>query len=325
MNIHKSIYNEIKKYNTIYIVRHIGPDPDAFASQMAMKETILETFPNKKVYALGATVSRFKYFGKIDKVKDIEYENSLLIALDVPDIKRVDVEEFNKFKNIIKIDHHPFIESFGGLEYIDEDASSASELVALLIKNTKLKMTKSIAGKLYMGIVSDSIRFMVSTTSRTFEVVSSLVRKYDLDLNELYNTLYLRPLSEVRLLGHIALTMKVNKNGFAYVELDNDIIKSMGADITAASNMINEFNNISELLVWLFITYDEKNNLYKFNIRSRGPIINKIATSFGGGGHKYACGIRTPNKECIDEIIKKYDDLCKEYKERGKKNGNNKS
>ncbi len=325
MNIHKIIYNEIKKYNTIYIVRHIGPDPDAFASQMAMKETILETFPNKKVYALGATVSRFKYFGKIDKVKDIEYENSLLIALDVPDIKRVDVEEFNKFKNVIKIDHHPFIESFGGLEYIDEDASSASELVALLIKNTKLKMTKSIAGKLYMGIVSDSIRFMVSTTSRTFEVVSGLVSKYDLDLNELYNTLYLRPLSEVRLLGHIALTMKVNKNGFAYVELDNDIIKSMGADITAASNMINEFNNISELLVWLFITYDEKNNLYKFNIRSRGPVINKIATSFGGGGHKYACGIRTPNKECIDEIIKKYDDLCKEYKERGNKNGNNKS
>ena len=59
MNINKAIYNEIKKYKVIYIARHIGPDPDAFGSQMALKDSILLTFPNKKVYALGASVSRF--------------------------------------------------------------------------------------------------------------------------------------------------------------------------------------------------------------------------------------------------------------------------
>ena len=84
-NIYKSIYNEIKRYKKIYIARHIGPDPDAFASQMSMKDTIKLTFPEKEVYAVGATVSRFKYFGKIDKVDNYDYENALLIVTDTPD------------------------------------------------------------------------------------------------------------------------------------------------------------------------------------------------------------------------------------------------
>ena len=42
----KKIYKEIKKYNTIVIARHIGVDPDALASQLALKESIKLTFPN---------------------------------------------------------------------------------------------------------------------------------------------------------------------------------------------------------------------------------------------------------------------------------------
>ena len=45
-DIYKSIYNEVKKYKKIYIARHIGPDPDAFGSQMALKESIKITFPS---------------------------------------------------------------------------------------------------------------------------------------------------------------------------------------------------------------------------------------------------------------------------------------
>ena len=67
-NIYKTIYNEIKKYKTIYIARHIGPDPDAFGSQIGLRDSIRLTFPDKEVFAVGTTVSRFKYFGKIDKV-----------------------------------------------------------------------------------------------------------------------------------------------------------------------------------------------------------------------------------------------------------------
>ena len=72
------IYNLVKRHKTIYIVRHVGPDPDAVASETALKEIILTTFPDKKVYALGASVAKFKYFGKLDKVEEIDYKNGLV-------------------------------------------------------------------------------------------------------------------------------------------------------------------------------------------------------------------------------------------------------
>ena len=99
-----------------------------------------------------------------------------------------------------------------------------------------------------------------------------------------------------------------------YVKLNNEIINKFNVDNATASNMINDFNFIKEVIVWTFITYDEKTNIYKINIRSRGPIINDIASKYGGGGHKFASGVRTENKEDIDKLINDLDMACKEYK-----------
>ena len=275
-DIYKSIYSEIKKYKKIYIARHIGPDPDAFGSQMALKESIKITFPSKEVYAVGTTVSRFKYFGKVDKVNDYDYENALLIVVDTPDNRRVDIDNFLSFKNIVKIDHHPKVDTFGKVELIDDTASSASELVLEVINNTKLKMNESIANNLFIGIVSDTNRFLFSTSDKTFKLVSELIHKNKLDIEKLYRQVYIKPLSEVRLMGYIASSLKVDKYGFAYIEIEEDVINSFGADISSASNMINDFNNINEVLVWVFVSHDAKNNIYRVNIRSRGPVINEM-------------------------------------------------
>ena len=318
-NIYKSIYNEIKKFKKIYIARHIGPDPDAFGSQMALKDSILLTFPSKEVYAVGTTVSRFKYFGKVDKVNNYDYENALLIVVDTPDNKRVDIDNFLSFKHVIKIDHHPLVDKYSDIELIREDASSASELVLELINNTKLKMNESIAGKIYIGIVSDSNRFLFSVNYKTFESVAEIIKKYKLDIEKLYRLVYAKPLSEVRLMGYIASTMKVDKYGFGYIELEDDVIKSLNSDISAASNMINDFNNINEVIVWAFSSHDAKNNMYRVNIRSRGPVINEVAAKYNGGGHKFASGVRTDSKEVVIALMKDLSKACKEYLESEKK------
>lgn len=313
-NIYKSIYNEIKKYKKIYIARHIGPDPDAFGSQMALKESILLTFPEKEVYAVGVTVSRFKYFGKVDKVNNYDYENGLLIVVDTPDNRRVDIDDFLSFKHVVKIDHHPLVDKFSDVEYINDNASSASELVLEVINNTKLKINDSIAENIYIGIVSDTNRFLYGTNYKTLEVASGLLKKYNLDLEKIYKKVYSRPLSELRLMGHIASTMKVDKNGFAYIELDDDIMASFNSDSTSASNMINDFNNINEVIIWVFVSKD-KNSLYRVNIRSRGPEINEIAAKYGGGGHKFASGVRTDSHEVVEALLKELSECARTYKE----------
>ncbi len=311
----KKIYNKIKKYDTIVVARHIGPDPDAIASQIALRDSIKLTFPNKNVYAVGAGVAKFKKYGLLDK-SDYPKENALLIVVDVPNIHRIDGVNFNDFKEVIKIDHHPFEDKMGTLEIVDEKASSASEIIAKLIFNTKLKMDKNIAGNLFLGIASDSDRFLLpTTTTNTFNIVSKLINDYNLDLKELYNILYERPLSEFRFQAFITENMTVTENGFAYIKINPDMIKEYDVDSATPANLVNSFNFIKEITCWAFVTYDERQELYKANIRSRGPIINDIAANYNGGGHKYAAGARITNVEDVDKLFKDLDNACQKYNE----------
>ena len=74
------ILNLIKEYKRIIIARHIGGDPDALGSTFALKEIILENFPDKEVYVAGTSISRFKFFGTHDKITDEMYEKLAELA-----------------------------------------------------------------------------------------------------------------------------------------------------------------------------------------------------------------------------------------------------
>lgn len=308
--MYNEIVDKIKEYDNIVITRHVGVDPDALCSQLALRDSIKLTYPEKKVLAIGTGSQKFAHFGRLDKYEKLD--NALLIVCDTPDKKRVDTAVLDDYSYIIKIDHHPFIESFGGLEVIEDDKTSACEIIMKIIEDTELKCSKEIAELLYMGLVSDSNRFLFnSATSNTFQRVANYLRDYDFDLSSIYNKLYLRPLSEVRLEGYISLNMKVTENKLGYVIITNDIINEYGVDSASAGNMVNDFNYIKEIFVWATITEDVKNNQYRISIRSRGPEINKIAERHNGGGHKMASGVKCKS---LDEALSVMRDLDSELK-----------
>lgn len=310
----KEVYKEIKKYQTIVIARHIGVDPDAMASQVALRDAILETFPEKKVYATGQGSSKFTYLGKLDKLEDIDFSKSLLIVLDTPDLKRVDTSHIEEYAFKIKIDHHPFIEKFCDIEIIEDTTSSTCQLIAEFLYESKLVKTKEIMEKLFQGIVSDTNRFLFSNSrASTFHLVGKMMEDYSFSLDTLYEPLYLRPLREVRLQGYIEQNMKITENGVGYIHITEDVINRFKVDASSAGNMINNLNYIEEVLVWVTISEDNKNELIKVSIRSRGPEINKIAEKYHGGGHKLAAGARVKQKEEIDFLLKELDEACQEF------------
>jgi len=314
--MYKKIYNVIKKYNNIVIARHIGADIDALGSQIALKDIIKTTFPKKNVYAVGAYAAKFKTVGILDKEVEEMYENSLLIIVDCPTLKRTDASNIENFSYVVKIDHHPFEEKFSDIELVDEEASSASELIVDLCKNTKLILTKYAAERLYMGIVSDTGRFLHPTASpKTFSVCAELLKKYDIDKTALYKTIYIRNLAEVSFNGYVYQNLKVTENGVGYILITDEIQKQFGVDPATSGNVVNELTYINELLAWVTFSEDKKQEYIRGSIRSRGPIINTLAMQYNGGGHKLASGLRIKDFSEADEIIEALDKICKEYKE----------
>ena len=140
VNIYKQILKKIKEYDEIVIARHVGPDPDAVGSEIALRKIIKYNFPNKKVYAVGTGVSRFKYLGTLDKIDESKLNNALLIILDVPTFERVDSAYKPRYNYTIKIDHHPHDEVVCDLELVDTKSSSVCQLITEFIYKTKLNI-----------------------------------------------------------------------------------------------------------------------------------------------------------------------------------------
>lgn len=314
--MYKEIYKAIKKYDEIVIARHTGADIDALGSQLAMQEIIKETFPEKKVYVIGAYSSKFKFVGQLDREEDLKLENPLLIVLDTPKTSRIDTLDLSKYSFKIKIDHHPLEEKFGDIELVNDKSSSACEVVIDLCNNTKLKMNKIAAERLFMGIVSDTNRFMYPSTSyETMNKAAKLIEEYGVNPPELYEKMYLRDLVELRFEGYMLQNLKVTKNKVAYIKITDEIQKEFNVDAATPGNMIGSLSYINDFIVWVTFSEDKKQNLVRVSIRSRGPVINTIAMQYNGGGHKLASGVKLPDFTLSDALIADLDKLCKEYLE----------
>ena len=307
------IFKKIKKYNNIVIARHISPDPDAIASQIALRDSIRETFPNKTVLAVGVGVAKFKEYGTLDKQNYENIKDALLIVLDVPNMWRVDGVENLKFKEIVRIDHHPSEDIKASVDWCDISCSSTCQMVTDLIMDSKLVLNNKIASNLFLGMVSDSDRFLLkNTTAHTFEVAAKLISATNLDFTPLYDKLYIRPFSEIKFQAYLINNLII-EDGFAYIKISDDILKEYSVDAATVTNMINDFNFTADYVLWAFVVKDSRNDLIKVSIRSRGPVVNTIANKYNGGGHKLAAGCRIKVMEDVDKLLNELKIAAKEY------------
>ena len=178
--MYSDIFEEIKKYDKIVIARHIGVDPDAWASQVALRDSIKATFPNKQVYAVGNSSSKFNYFPKLDRMPS--ELDGLLIVVDTPDKKRVDLPDFSNFSTMIKIDHHPYIETYCDIEHIDD------VVIKYLNELTEIKYLDdekqfSTERKLKIGGVQETISVKAKLTDFAICAISNDGKKELLDVN----------------------------------------------------------------------------------------------------------------------------------------------
>ena len=212
----EKILNKIEEYECICLYRHVNPDYDAFGSQFGMYDLIQNTFENKEVYFAGDfssdLVAKYQFNGEINEPY---FEKPTLgIVLDTANQERID-GDISLCKEIIKIDHHIVVDSYGNLNLEDSTASSCSQIVALFLKNKRVKLSSFGAAALYMGIIGDTNRFMYSATDeRTFEAAMYLYN-YDFDMQALYERMYMKHAKDLKVNAFI-LNHYIEDEGVAY-------------------------------------------------------------------------------------------------------------
>ena len=298
-----NIYRKIKEYNTIIIHRHIKPDGDALGSQIGLKESLIATFPNKCIKAVGDMSERYSFIGEMDEIDDSLYEDALVIVLDTGAERLISDERYKLGKYLIKIDHHLPQGEYGDLAYVDTSRESCAGVVATFLIEKRFKINDKVATALFTGMVTDSGRFRYSSTSSTTYKVASELMKYNIDTESIYNKIYVDKLANVKLKAKLIDKFVVLDSGVAYLINTKEEIKEYNVPIYDVSRgMVNIMAGIEEIKIWANFSEDENGDIY-CEIRSNGPNINVVATKYGGGGHLQASGTTIYSFETVKEII----------------------
>ena len=126
-----------------------------------------------------------------------------IVFLDCGNIDRMPVDFLRNGDNeLINIDHHHDNTRFGDVNLVDVDASCTAEIVYDLAVLLGAEITPEIASALYVGLVTDTGKFMYENTdARTHRVAAALIEA-GVDVDDTYRRLYEHvPLEKLRLVA----------------------------------------------------------------------------------------------------------------------------
>jgi phosphoesterase RecJ-like protein len=320
----------IKDANSIVITSHKGPDGDSIGSSLGLfhyltkigKEVSVchpDVAPDFLRWLNGAEAI-VAYEVAPDRVNTLLTKADLVFCLDYNVPERVgnemlDVLLKTKAKKIM-IDHHPFPADFCEITVSDIYCCSTSQLVFELLEQTVGidVLDETIATPLYLGIMTDtgSFRFP-SVTSRTHEVVATLIRK-GVNHSNVHEHVYdNNTLNRLQLRGYAISEKfeKVNRFPIALISLSREDLQRFHYKKGDTEGLVNLALSVEGVKVAVF--FMERDGEIKISFRSKGDcFVNELAMAhFSGGGHKYASG--GVSKETLEETVSRFKSLIPMY------------
>lgn len=313
MSLKKSVAC-VKSHKSFLITSHANLEGDALGSELAFYR-LLEKMGKEAVivnedglaygYEFMPDADKIKKFNQRFVDKPVGFNFDCFVVLDCSDLRRTgEVYRMNTgHKTTLNIDHHISNENFGDINWVEPNTSSCCEMIYKLYKSLGIPFDKDTATALYVGMLTDTGSFRYSNTSSfTHKAVSELLR-YDLDIRSIYNNIYeSTPFEDMKLLIKLLPHIRRKAQGkVIWFEVRHDMLRGKKLSFDLTDYMLTFARSIKGVEVAVLF----KENLgvkdeIRVNLRSQGKVdVNKIASFFGGGGHKSASGCTIRGKIAV--------------------------
>ena len=204
----EQVVEELRGGERFLLTTHEGPDGDALGSLLAM-QAILTDLGKDSVMFLGAkefplpVEYRFLPLEEVFHEPPADVVDRTLVFLDCGNIDRMPVAFLQREgAHVVNIDHHHDNTRFGTVNLVDTEASCTAEIVYELAKRLDIDVTPEMAGALYVGLVTDTGRFMYGNTGAAAHRMAAELIEAGVDVHDTYQRLYERvPIEKLRLIS----------------------------------------------------------------------------------------------------------------------------
>ncbi len=277
MNKFALFYRLLEKYELIYVFTHQYPDSDALNSQLALIAFVQDNYPEKTVSAVISENQELASWG-------------FGVILDCSNAGRVVGVNYKMLEETLLIDHHPNSEQFCNYSILDEKAAATGEILAELFLSRENIVSATTAQYLYQSIVGDSLNFTIAATSAKTLLLAAELLKKGADVSLAQDKLFHYRENEFNFLTALR-SIASNDGGLLHLRLSKEDVADFNVSMDFAKEGIKEFQSLSSAKI-IALFYENDNGLYNCSLRSKDIVINEVAEQFGGGGHRFASGVK---------------------------------
>jgi phosphoesterase RecJ-like protein len=300
------VLDELREADRFLLVTHENVDGDALGSLVAMHGVLSALgkdsamLMSEREFPLPYEYRFFDLDGLRTTVPDDVAERTI-VFLDCGNIDRNPSEVVKREEaHILNIDHHHDNTRFGTVNLVVEDASCTAEIVWDLMRELGVEPTREIAEALYVGLVTDTGRFMYENTGPRAHVMAAELIEAGVEVHAIYRRLYEdMPAAKLELLGRALASMERFDDGsLTYAHLTKTDFEAAGAEESYSEGIIDHLRSVQGTKVAALareLTAPAKPGQQKVSLRSTdGAVdVSVIARAGGGGGHRQAAGFTT--------------------------------
>jgi len=265
----------IKKSKNIVIVTHENPDGDAVGSSLAMYHALKGLKKNVDII-IPEYAKCFNELPGIDEViKESDKVYDLAISLDAATDKLLNVwvKYFREADQRIVIDHHSTNTMFGDINYVDLSAPACAQVVYMLIKHYRWKITPEIGTCIMAGIITDTGGFQYSGVSKdTFNIAAELL-DVGVNISKVYKKVFDTKTRSSFELRRIAIDrMEFLEDGkIAFTYVTNEDERKVNAGVGDYEGIVSEGRSVESVEVSIFL-HELKDGEFKISLRSNSYV-----------------------------------------------------
>lgn len=307
MSDRAAIIEKLKADEKFLLTTHENPDGDALGSLVSMN-AILQKLGKDTVMFMRETEFPLPYEYRYLLAEDgaihfapADLHERTIVFLDCGSFERMAVDFLrDDALTLINIDHHHDNTQFGTLNMVESTRSSTAEIVYSIAKELGVEIDPFMADALYVGLVTDTGRFMYQNTGPLAHEMAADLLRSGVDVHAAYTRLYEdQPFGKVQLLGRALSTAQRFDGGLlTIVNLTKADFDETGSEETWTEGIVDFARAVAGTAVGAMyrqLTGEGREHLAKVSLRSSDSRVDvsAIAREFGGGGHKQAAGATT--------------------------------